>query len=47
MVRVDPAICPGIGVRGTGEEKVDTALGKERQQIQGVTMCYPFIEKSG
>jgi hypothetical protein len=47
MVRVYPAIGPGIGIRGTREEKVDAASGEACQQIQGITLRYPLIEKFG
>ena len=33
MVRVYPAIGPGIGIGWTREEKVDAALGKAWQQV--------------
>jgi hypothetical protein len=47
MVRVYPAIGPGIGIRGTREEKVDAASGKTWQQFQGITLGYTLIEKFG
>jgi len=47
MVRVYPTICPRIGIRGTREEKVNAALGKAWQQVQGITIYYPVIEKLG
>jgi len=46
MVWLYPTVCTGIGIWGTREEKVDAALRKEPQQVQGVAVRYPVIEKS-
>ena len=47
MFWIYPTICPRIGIWRACEEKIDTAFGKERQQIQGITMRYPIIKKLG
>jgi hypothetical protein len=47
MVWVYPAICPRIGIWGAREEKVDAALRKAWQQVQGIPFCYTVIEKLG
>jgi hypothetical protein len=47
MVWVYPTIGAGIGIGWTREEKIDAALGKAWQQVQGITMRYTLIEKFG